>query len=256
MTAQTTATTATKATTRAPTVCLTPADPTSAHTVQLMGIGRGGTLLLGQAVSPDRPKPYRLADVTLVPDAIDQNMSPLLKTGRIFRAFFVGSKDRYGRRAVHLVGDGTRWVQADMLAAGRAFALPRPGVSASCRAALRAMEQDGERNTRGVWSGSSPVLPASDLARLYEQRGAFVLVEGKVLSVGDRARRVYLNFGETWSEDFTVSLAKSGRGAFNGDLTRLLAAKGKTLRVRGVLDWSGGPLIRVMDEGQIEFVEP
>lgn len=239
-----------------PTVCLLPGERTVPRTVQLLSIGRGGSLLLASSVSPDRPSAYRLADIVAMKHNDDGFGSRLLKKGRIFSAFQTGKKDRYNRRAVHLLGDGTVWVQAALLSAGHALVLPRPGISAQCLAALRKAEAEAERKRAGLWSDSSFVFNASQLRALYEKRGQFVIVQGTVLSVGDRTRRVYLNFGETWSKDFTINLAKSGRGAFKGDMARILASRGKMLRVRGVLDWSGGPLIRVLNEGQIEFVDP
>lgn len=89
--------------------------------------------------------------------------------------------------------------------------------------------------------------------------GQFVVITGLVASVGDRKRRLYLNFGQNWEQDFTVSVVKSGRGAFKerkaGALARLQALTGKTVRVRGVLEQRQGPLIRLADEAQIEILE-
>ncbi|MEO1399471.1 MAG: nuclease, partial [Pseudomonadota bacterium] len=198
-------------------------------------------------------KPVRLAGVT---GLAANGVEAVLRVGRSYLVHPVGQEDRYGRQPAHLVGDGTRWVQGDLLAQGHALFQSDHALSAVCLAALRRAEKLGESARRGVWADATLTVAAEDIAALRDKRGQYVLVKGKVLSVGDRKRRVYLNFGQKWNQDFTVSLAKSGRRAFKGDLVRVLASKGKTLRVRGVLEWSGGPLIRVLDEGQIELALP
>ena len=85
--------------------------------------------------------------------------------------------------------------------------------------------------------------------------GRIALIQGKVASVGDRKRRLYLNFGQNWSQDFTVSVVKSGSGAFKGNVARLGGLEGKTVRIRGIIEQRQGPLIRLFDESQIEIMD-
>ncbi|MEM1040592.1 MAG: hypothetical protein AAGI12_14110 [Pseudomonadota bacterium] len=215
---------------------------------RLVSIGPAGTLIF-----PKYDKPFRLAGITqLRPTDIDT----VLKVGRSYLIYPGAESDRYGRIAAQLVGDGTAWVQGALLSRGLALAQGETGLAAKCLSALQGAERVAEVNKRGHWGDGAFVMSAEDVPKLQERQGQFLLVRGKVLSVGDRKRRVYLNFGQKWNQDFTVSLAKSGRGAFKGDMAAILASKDKTVRVRGVLEWSGGPLIRVVDEGQIELALP
>jgi len=217
-------------------------------TARLRTLGSAGTLIF-----EDEIQRFRLAGLT---EIAARGVGTILKQGRTYLIYRSGEQDRYGCEGVHLVGDGTTWVQGALLAKSFALAQSSATMPANCLAALRLRERAAESRKVGIWSGAGPNLSAQDLDRLREQQGRFVLVQGVVASVGDRKRRVYLNFGEKWDQDFTVSLAKSGRGAFKGDMTRILATKGVSIRVRGVLEWSGGPLIRVLDEGQIELALP
>jgi hypothetical protein len=43
---------------------------------------------------------------------------------------------------------------------------------------------------------------------------SYQLVEGRVLSVGEGAGRVYLNFARDWKSDFTVAVARKDVSAF------------------------------------------
>ncbi len=171
-----------------------------------------------------------------------------------------GMEDRYGRRpasvwlrnemGVHV------WVQGDLLRRGLAILDGlRGSVLEQCSNALAAAEGEAREAKRGYWSRADSILSAGDVEKLAQRSGLFTIIEGVVKSVGDREKRLYLNFGEKWSEDFTISVVKRGRGAFKGDIKRLTNLKGTLVRVRGVLDNSRGPLIRMADEKQIEILE-
>lgn len=161
--------------------------------------------------------------------------------------------DRYGRLAVQ-VWAKNQWVQGSLLEGGRAFSFALK-VPKTCRQAMLSKEGLAERAKRGVWSQPDRFYRAENVESLSKRAGHLVLVTGQVLSVGDRKRRLYLNFGQNWSQDFTVSVSKKGSGAFNGDVKALLDLKNKNIRVRGMLEEQQGPLIRVIDEAQIEILD-
>ena len=161
--------------------------------------------------------------------------------------------DRYGRQPVHLFQRG-QWVQGNLLRNGDALALPFNQTPA-CRQALLDAESKNTARRGRHWRSRGVEIDATDLERLAEKAGRFVMVTGVVRSVGDRKRRLYLNFGENWAHDFTVSIAKRGSGKFAGDLGRLIGLTGKTVQVRGVLEESRGPLIRVIDDAQIKIIK-
>ena len=78
------------------------------------------------------------------------------------------------------------------------------------------------------------------------------MVEGEVLSIGDRKRRLYLNFGKDWSTDFTAIADKSGSNQYIGSIDALKMSKGRRIRARGILEWRGGPMIRLTHDWQVE----
>ena len=163
------------------------------------------------------------------------------------------NSDRYGRLAAQAYINN-EWLQGQLLQQGKVLADAR-GLRGTCLAAIRHAERAGETSGAGLWVDGSAKIPAQNLEALAEKTGSLVLIEGQVLSVGNRSRRLYLNFGQKWSEDFTVSVVKKGRGAFKGDIARLVLLKGKSVRVRGILEERQGPLIRLFDEAQIEIID-
>ena len=84
---------------------------------------------------------------------------------------------------------------------GAAIAFPEGG-GADCIAAILAAEAAARGRRAGQWAAVA-VKPA-DPGALSSHLGRYVIFEGEVLSVGNRSRRTYLNFGRRWSEDVTV----------------------------------------------------
>ena len=157
--------------------------------------------------------------------------------------------DRYGRVRAHLFRNDVH-VQEALIREGLAFAHPVRETEACARRLLLA-EREARVRRRGVWR-TRRVERAADPA-LRSRVGRFAIVEGRVRSVGARRRTVYLNFGQRWTTDFTVSAAR--RDLKDELLGRLEAATGSRVRVRGFLEERGGPLIRLHDKAQIEWLD-
>ncbi len=158
--------------------------------------------------------------------------------------------DRHGRVAVQAFRDGN-WVQGELLEGGKALVFGN--ISGNCLVAMKEAEHHARRADRGLWSDMP--LKTSQVKQLEGKIGQFVVVKGRIISVGDRTNRVYLNFGSNWAQDFTASAAKKGRDKFGGDIDLLRGLQGKTVQVRGVLDEQRGPLIRLLYATQIEIIE-
>ena len=163
------------------------------------------------------------------------------------------STDRYGRIPVQMF-QKSRWVQGELLGQGETLVFGSSMLE-ECLTALREAEHKAEMSKSGFWGEDAAMLFAGDLEKLSEKTGHFTLVQGKIVSVGDRSRLLYLNFGKNWSQDFTVSVVKKGSGAFKGNIERLAGLKNKSVRVRGMLEHRRGPLIRLNDESQIEIMD-
>lgn len=98
------------------------------------------------------------------------------------------------------------------------------------------------------------MLPAEPGA-LSSHLGRYVIFEGEVLSVGNRTRRTYLNFGRRWSQDVTVVIEARDRERFGG-ADDLEALAGRRVRVRGFVEERGGPMVTARHKGQIEVLSP
>lgn len=160
--------------------------------------------------------------------------------------------DRYGRLKVNLYGGtGLRWFQQDLITSGLAMVNPQDGDEI-CIKQLFAAENTARTNRSGIWQSPQLIMPANEVD--WQKRAqSFQMVEGIIVSVGKTNSRYYLNFGENWNEDFTVTVAKRKFKRFKrvyGDLQQLA---GKKVRIRGWMIANRGPMIEIHHPGQIEI---
>jgi len=160
--------------------------------------------------------------------------------------------DRYRRIGVHAFTSDGDWLQGRLLERGEAFQFAL-GQQRNCITAMRQLEQKAKRARAGLWTSDVPVFEAKNTDALLQQVGKFAIVMGTVRSIGDRKRRLYLNFGSNWSEDVTAVAVKTGSGAYRGDVGMLQRLEGKRVEIRGIVEDSQGPLIRLIDEAQIDI---
>ena len=125
-----------------------------------------------------------------------------------------------------------------------------------CRTDLLAMENEARQQGLGVWRLERD-KPASvaEVSRLLGLVGEFVLIEGRIRSVGERQGRTYLNFGSDWSHDVTVVLPKKAwlhllESGLSAD-----ALRGRVVRVRGLVENAGGPALTVTAPETIEILQ-
>jgi endonuclease YncB( thermonuclease family) len=203
----------------------------------------------------------RLAGVTL-PNPADAALAAGTEVV-LKRAGATVETDRYGRLVAHIFishgssneGGAERWLQADLVRAGRAQVAPRVG-DAACARALFAAEQAAREAKLGLWADPYYVLnKAEDPAEVLKSRGRFALVEGKVLSVRESGGTIYVNFGRRWSEDFTVTIAKRNERAFSAAGLEPKKLAGRRVRIRGWIEERGGPWVDAARPEQIEVVQ-
>jgi len=106
----------------------------------------------------------------------------------------------------------------------------------------------------GLWAATPPVIDTSKPDDLLQHIGEFIIVTGIVKSIGDRKRRLYLNFGSNWAEDVTATVLKKGSSAYRCDVAVLQRLEGKRVGIRGIVEDAQGPLIRLIDEAQIDIL--
>src|SRR5690606_12544887 len=125
------------------------------------------------------------------------------------------------------------------------LAVVDPGSSSMlCEPELLALEATARERSLGIWNDDryKPVN-AERADDLRDRIGRFVLVEGRIRSVGERAQRTYLNFGEHWAEDFTIVIPKKTWKQMESRGLNAAALKGRRVRARGILEpWQGTAL--------------
>ena len=221
-------------------------------TEPLQGILASGTPVLFKLEGSDQS--YGVAGLALLgSDFAKLNFEP----GTTLSVAVESNKpDRYGRLTGQVFSDGAdnskTWLQGDLLTNGLAL-FAGNASSPDCRTAMLKAEKAGQDQKHGIWAKGETEFSAENIQQLEAKSGHFAIINGKVLSVGNRKTRLYLNFGKKWSQDFTALIAKKGKSAFKGDLEKLTRLKGANVRVRGIVEISGGPMIRVTNEAQIEI---
>ena len=136
-----------------------------------------------------------------------------------------------------------------LVEAGLALVDPA-SLSSFCQADLLLLEQEARKRSLGVWGDDRyKPIEAGDAERLRASVGRFVLVEGRVRSIGERSQRVYLNFGEHWAEDFTIVIPRKTWKLMGERGLDAAALKGQRIRARGILEpWQGTSLTLLMPE--------
>lgn len=176
-----------------------------------------------------------------------------LTLGRSVRLSYGGQRtDRYGRQLAHLHDQEGRWIQGDLLRRG----LARVYSFRDNRALVTDMlmlEREARLAGRGIWGVS--FFRVLNAAETPEHLDTFQLVEGHVASAAEVRGRTYLNFGEDWRSDFTVTISSRDKRRFRGEAFDLLALEGRRIRVRGWLYQRNGPMIDVTHPEQIEIVD-
>jgi hypothetical protein len=206
--------------------------------------------------------PVRLADLRFAESGLHRTEALARLRALVGAEVIVAAsaaRDRWGRLSVRLARSGAenRDLASELVADG--LALVDPGFSvALCRADLLAVEAKARREGVGLW-GEDRYKPVSvtDISRLLSHSGQFVLVEGRIRSIGERASRTYLNFGADWSSDVTVVLPRKAWLRLGERGFSATALRGRVVRVRGIVEDADGPaltvtapeVIEVLDEG-------
>jgi endonuclease YncB( thermonuclease family) len=168
-----------------------------------------------------------------------------------------GRRDRWARIEAQLRTLTSPEVDlaADLVSAGLALVDPA-AAPVLCRTDLLAVENEARQQGLGVWT-LERYKPASvaELSRLLGLVGEFVLVVGRIRSVGERQSRTYLNFGSDWSHDVTVVLPKKAWLRLLDSGLSADALRGRVVRVRGLVENAGGPALTVTAPEMIEVLQ-
>jgi len=234
---------------------------TGSETAMVGEVIDGDTLMLadGRVVrlaGVEAPKTYLVrpgAEVEAVAVAARRTLERLSGGKRVAIHPAEPASDRYGRMLAELTLEDGTWLQQAMVDSGFVRVRPFAGES-SCLDALRVGEREAREARRGLWRNAEFSIVSAYDPSLIERKGLYVVVEGRVISVGHGDRVDFLNFGHVWRRDFTVLVgaAAAGRLAESGRSTDTMI--GKRVRVRGIIEESGGPAIRLSNPGEIEIL--
>ena len=161
------------------------------------------------------------------------------------------AEDRHGRVLAHLerARDGL-WVQGAMLRAGMA----RVYTFADNRAAtgpMYAAEQAARADRRGIWALDHYAIRTPDT--VGADIDTFQIVQGRILSAADVRGRIFLNFGDDWRTDFTVTVPPDDRETFRAAGLDPQDLEGRVIRVRGWVESFNGPVITADHPEMIEI---
>ncbi len=165
--------------------------------------------------------------------------------------------DRWGRFSVRAFAPDRRGalisVGEALIDAGLARVEIDP-IARPCLATLLKLEEEARLAKRGLW-GEMKFMPlaATDRASLLERRGQHVIVEGRVISIGQTRSQAFLNFGPYRSHDFSVVLDRAAQKSFDSTGIKISALEGMMVRVRGLLDVRWGPHIQIHDSEAVEM---
>ena len=182
---------------------------------------------------------------------------------RHLKAIPAGPANRWGLVPAWIVEvrEGSRFlVQAIRLERGEA--LFAPGLAgAACADLLRRAERSARAQKIGIWSdlGSSPLRATWRPKEFEGLTGHYVIARGRIVSLGKTRSTRYLNFGNFWKTDFTVTWKSADEESFDLALGRsgwsIDDLKGKTVEVRGVVQMRDGPLITLHHPEQLVVLE-
>ena len=229
-----------------------------AHVVEVIDgstvlLDDGETVRLAGIETPSAPRGRTDSPAArLVTDA-RQALAALVQDRRVDLALGDTWRDRHGRLRAHLVRtDDGAWVQGALLAEGlaRVHSLVDDRMAV---ADMLAIERQARAGRLGIWS-----QPDYRVRAAGEAEGglrSFQLVEGRVRAAAVVRGRGYLNFGEDWREDFTVSIAPRDRRRFEAAGIAVEDYEGRLVRVRGWIESFNGPMIEATHPEQIEVLE-
>lgn len=158
--------------------------------------------------------------------------------------------NRMGHHTAHLIV-GDLWVQGALLELGLAR-VETDSDTPELAGNMLALEAAARREKRGLWAYDSFQVLTPETAMRYKD--SFQIIEGTVNAAAMKNNRVYLNFGENWKDDFTVSVPPQARRKFSKVSIDLLTLGKAKVRVRGWVQDYNGPYIEISHPEALEIL--
>ena len=158
------------------------------------------------------------------------------------------ARDRYGRVPAQVFVGG-QWLQGDMLRAGELRSAP-DSASGACATLLLAAEDQARMERTGSWRTGTFALRTPE--QIANRAGTFQIVEGTVQTATVNKGRAYINFGDDYRDDFTVTVAPEDMKLFRQARFDVRKLAGKRVRVRGWVELYHGPEMEIASPAAIE----
>lgn len=165
-----------------------------------------------------------------------------------------GAQDRWGRWPARVTlspqpdDAGGRDLATLLRQSGAAKPMPEAGSTGCAGNPDRAAAGQARPATTDAVNGH-------DLAVLKRQEGRYVIVEGRIASVGERAQRTYLNFSRRPKEAAAIVLSRKLWRELQAAGWTAATLTGKRLRAHGVLGGRDGLLLDVTERAALELID-
>lgn len=154
--------------------------------------------------------------------------------------FAAVGEDRYGR--TQIMSDAAQKMLRDGTAVFYAGAADVPEEWKAAEATARLAKT-------GVWSDGELLLTTENAA---QHKGAFHVIEGRVTRIYAAKSATYLNFGDDWHYDFSITIPGKTRRSMKTMLQQLKA--GNAVRVRGFIYEENGAMIRLTKADNLDLL--
>lgn len=163
-------------------------------------------------------------------------------------------KNDLGHIYAHILTQDGKWLQADMISRGFAYATSDEKSRDLVRA-LYKYEELGRARKMGLWQ-----YPKYDIANdttIRSHLNTFSIYEGVITDAKDNKQYIFLNFGKDKASNVTAIIPMSDQYNFtpDGSMTtfQYKALEGKHVRIRGWFEEKDGPMLVITHPEQIEF---
>lgn len=180
-------------------------------------------------------------------DESKATLSSLVKD-KTLQLYYGGEKrDRYGRAlaqtfTLNAKGERDIWLQEEMVRLGMARVYTWPDTFQDAEK-LYAAEIAARDAKRGIWGHDYYRIRSPEPNALAQDIDSYQVIQGIITSTADVRGQIYLNFGADYKTDFTIAIAKRDRKRFKAAGMDPLSLEGATVRVRGWVELSNGPMV-------------
>ncbi|HVY18821.1 MAG TPA: thermonuclease family protein [Bauldia sp.] len=214
----------------------------------------GGEMRLAGIEAPPRPLDLAASAPWSPGERARAGLARLVQNQTVALVEAGDGPDRYGRAHAYAFLEDGQSVAEALLGEGLVRARWWPEEN-GCFGRFLAAEASARLAGRGLWALPEFAVQPADDPSLARRNGLYDLVEGRVVSVGHGQRMIFLDFGADIRRDFTVMVAPAVADALAAAGRPVDGFSGQRVRVRGVIEESNGPAIRLNDPAEIELLK-